>query len=97
MTNVFHEPIEENSDQTPSMLRMCCPERTIPPSRCVVIHGRCYDFSKDREVTANFEHLPAICRLPDNLSSATPVSHCRTKHQLTFRLVHLARDLIHDF
>ena len=50
------------------MLRRCCPERTILPSRRVVIRGRCYDFSKDREVTANFEHLPATFRLPDNLS-----------------------------
>ena len=56
------------------MLRTCFLERTIPPSRRVVIRGRCYDFSKDREVTANFEHLPATFRLPDNLSYSGQLS-----------------------
>src|SRR6266567_4316284 len=68
-TNAFHGSIEENPDRTLSMPRTCCPERTIPPSRCVVIHRRCYGFSKDREVTATFKHLSATCRLPDNLSN----------------------------
>ena len=69
-TNVFHESIEESPDPTFSIPRMYCLRQTIPPYRGVVICARCYDFSKDREVTATFEYHFATRHLPDNLSDS---------------------------
>jgi hypothetical protein len=39
-------------------------------SRCAAIHEPHCNFSMDQEETANVEYLPAIDRLPDNLSTS---------------------------
>jgi len=52
----------------------------------------------DLAVRANFGYLVAIYHLSDNLSdSASNRNTRKSERLLTFRLVHIAHDSVHDF
>jgi len=75
VTDVCHEPIEENSVRKLSIARACPLEGPMRRSHCAAIRGRCCRCSMDQGGRANAEYLSAICHLRDNLSDSRRQRH----------------------